>query len=182
MFNLADGKTSDCRESPAHDKMKKLNFGTGIDYKKGFDNADIQEGADIIFDFNKFPYPIKDNTYDYVYASCILEHLFDPEKVLMELWRICKPNATIKIIVPYYNNKSACSSFQHIRFFSDVSFTDFVDQRMYSDKKKRFEILNLDMFPTIVGKFIFWRWLREKLSLFLGGLIAGIDVEFKIIK
>ena len=47
--------------------MRKLNFGCGRDIKKGWDNCDKQEGKGIItFNADKFPYPFKDNTYDYI--------------------------------------------------------------------------------------------------------------------
>ncbi|MEK6830837.1 MAG: hypothetical protein AABX77_02310 [Nanoarchaeota archaeon] len=48
--------------------MKKLNFCCGNDIRKDLDNHDIQEKEGILsFDADKFPYPIKDNTYDYIY-------------------------------------------------------------------------------------------------------------------
>ena len=65
----------------------KLNFGCGTDIKEGYVNADIQEGADLVFDFNKFPYPFKDNEFDYIYSRNVLEYLENPEKVLIELRR-----------------------------------------------------------------------------------------------
>jgi len=72
--------------------MKKLNFGCGEDIRTGWDNVDIQKSQKVqkSFDFNKFPYPIKDDTYDYVWSRSVLEHLDEPDKVLHELWRICK--------------------------------------------------------------------------------------------
>ncbi len=49
--------------------MKKLNFGCGHDIKRGWDNVDLQKDKRLTnsFDFNKLPYPIKSNTYDYIY-------------------------------------------------------------------------------------------------------------------
>lgn len=161
--------------------MRKLNFGFGVDYREGYDNADSQKCADISFDFNKFPYPIKDNTYDYVYASCILEHLDSPKDVLNELWKICKPNARIEIIVPYYNNKSAYSEIEHKWFFSDTTFFDFVKQRSKMEKEIKFEIVKLELPPTKIGKFMPKKF-REKLSLFMGGIISHVHVVLKVIK
>ena len=68
----------------------------------------------------------------------------DPEKTLLELWRIGKPNAVIEIIVPYYNNKSAYSSMQHKYVFNDDCFKVFIEENkneldalqvFYSSKK-----------------------------------------------
>lgn len=51
--------------------MKKLNFGCGHDIKRGWDNVDLQKDKRLTnsFDFNKLPYPIKSNTYDYIYEN-----------------------------------------------------------------------------------------------------------------
>lgn len=160
----------------------KLNFGCGSDFKYDMDNADIQDGADLVFDFNKFPYPILDNTYNYIYSRSVLEHLYEPDKVLNELWRISRNNAIIEIIVAYYNNKSAYSDMQHKHYFSDTTFKVFVRERVRIKKQDRFEIAELNLVPTIVGKFIYPRWLREKLSLFLGGLISYVHIKLRVKK
>ena len=104
----------------------------------------------------------------------------DPEKTLLELWRIGKPNAVIEIIVPYYNNKSAYSSMQHKYVFNDDCFKVFIEENKINGKE-RFEIILLNLVPTTVGKFIPKR-LREKLSLFIGGLISHIHVRYKILR
>ena len=163
--------------------IKKLNFGCGKEIWEGFDNVDIQKDKRLTqsFDFNKFPYPIKDNVYDYVWAQCILEHLEEPDKALKELWRVCKPNAIIEIIVPYYNNKSAVSDMQHKHFFSDATFIVFVNETTTINKKGQYEIEQLELVPTIIGKFI-PKVIREKLSLLFGGIISYVHVKLRVIK
>lgn len=165
------------------EQMKKLNFGCGSEIWEDYDNVDIQKSPKVTksFDFNKFPYPIKDNVYDYVYSRSVLEHLKEPDKVLRELWRICKPNAIIEIIVPYYNNKSAVSDMQHKHFFSDTTFKVFVDEGSIINKKGLFKIDFIELVPTIIGKFI-PRIIREKLDLFMSGLISYVHVKLKVIK
>lgn len=163
--------------------MKKLNFGCGDKIWEDFDNVDIQKDAKITksFDFNKFPYPIKDNTYDYVWSRSVLEHLEEPDKVLRELWRICKKGAIVEIIVPYYNNKSAFSDMQHKHFFSDTTFIVFAEEGAVINKKGYYKIEQLELAPTIIGKFM-PKKLREKLSLFVGGLISYVHVKLRVIK
>ncbi len=163
--------------------MKKLHFGCGEDIKEGFDNVDIQKSPKVkkSFDFNKFPYPLKDSTYDYVWSRCVLEHLEEPDKVLNELWRVCKPNAIIEIIVPYYNNKSAVNDMQHKHFFSDSTFIVFVEETCKINKESRFKIDKLILAPTIIGKLM-PKILREKLSLFLGGIISHVRVQLRVVK
>ena len=67
--------------------MKKLNLGSGRNVKKGFVNVDIHkyEGVDKAFDFEKFPYPFKDNTFDYVETVQVMEHLGNTLEILEEV-------------------------------------------------------------------------------------------------
>ena len=43
--------------------INKLNFGCGPEIMKGYVNMDILKlsGVDVVHNFNKFPYPFKDN-------------------------------------------------------------------------------------------------------------------------
>jgi len=163
--------------------MKKLNFGCGEDIREGYENVDIQKNLKIqkSFNFDKFPYPLKKDTYDYVWSRSVLEHLERPENALKELWKACKYNAIIEIIVPYYNNKSAFSDMQHRHFFSDTTFKIFVDEVCIVDKKKMFEIKEIELVPTNIGK-VFPKKLREKLSLFIGGMISYIHIKLRVLK
>lgn len=163
--------------------MKKMNFGCGEKIMKEYDNVDIQKDKKVTksFDFNKFPYPLKNNTYDYIWTRSVLEHLEEPDKVLMELWRVCKNKAEIEIIVPYYNNKSAVSDMQHKHFFSDTTFIVFVNETCRLNKQRKFKINKLELVPTEIAKWI-PKNIREKLSLFVGGIISYVHVKLEVIK
>ncbi|RZD30723.1 hypothetical protein CXT76_01820 [Candidatus Parvarchaeota archaeon] len=163
--------------------MKKLNFGCGVDIKKNWDNIDIHKNPKLTksFDFNKFPYPIKDNSYDYIYVKHVLEHLWEPEKVLRELWRICKPDSIIEILVPHCSNSGAYDGFQHIRYFNEHSFKIFVYDSRRIENKEKFKILKLYSEPSKIGKF-FPGNLRSFLSLFINGFQKRICVKLKVTK
>ena len=163
--------------------MKKLNFGCGADIREGWDNVDIQKSERLTksFDFDKFPYPIKDSTYDYIYLTNVLEHLSEPDKVINELWRISKSEGIIEIIVPHYTNKGAYSDMQHKHFFNEICFKLLEEQLTVINKENKFKIVELKLTPTSVGKF-FPRRIREKLSLFINGLISQIHIKIKVIK
>jgi len=162
--------------------IKKLNFGCGVDVKHGWDNVDIQKGKGIkSFDFNKFPYPLKTNNYDYIFLDNVLEHLQEPGEVIDELWRITKNKGVIEIIVPHYTNKGAYSDMQHKHFFNEIAFKELIAQVVKVNKEKKFEIIELKITPTIVGKFI-PRFLREKFSLFVNGLLSQIKVKLRDLK
>jgi len=165
--------------------MKKLNFGCGQDIKEGWVNVDVQKNAKIdkSFDFDKFPYPLKENEYEYILVSGVLEYLKKPSEVLNELWRISKSNAIIEIKkIPHYSNRSAYDDIDHIHYFSEIAFKHFVNKEFLIDKKKRFEIISLDVLPSNIGKWIRPKWLRERLSLLINGIQSEIYVKLRVIK
>lgn len=179
--------------------MKKLNICCGTDLREGWDNADHQKNEKVIYcNINEYPYPFEYNTYDYVLLKGAYMYAEHPEKVLEELRRITKPNGTIKIEdIPYYNNKGAVSCLGMQSFFSETTFIDYVSHfqpspesyqtidstgTCYFPDERHFEILSLETFPSKIGKWIYPKWLRVKLSCMIGGLISSIDVEFKVIK
>lgn len=173
-------------KSSQDSKIKKLNFGCGEKIMKGFDNWDIQKEVETFggkqVNFDIFPYPAKDNTYDLILAYEILEHTKDPERVLLELRRISKPNAIIDVHVPHYTNKGSYTSMQHKYHFSDMSFINFVNDFHRLDTTPKFEIIELINSPTSVGKYIYPKWFREKLSLFFMGIFARVECKLKVLK
>ncbi len=163
--------------------MRKLNFGCGNDIREEWDNVDIQKSNKLTksFDFNKFPYPIKENTYEYIFLKNVLEHLEEPDKVIDELRRICKKDAIIEIIVPHYTNKGAYSDMQHKHYFNEIAFKLLEEPITIINKSRKFEIMELKITPTVVGIF-FPKILREKLALLINGLLSQIHVKLKVIK
>jgi len=95
--------------------MKKLNIGCGTDIKEKFTNLDSCKlaGVDIIHNLNHFPYPLKNNEFDFIQAYHILEHLEDIPRTLRELWRISKKDGNIHIKVPHYASPGAWFDLTH---------------------------------------------------------------------
>ncbi|MFC1800489.1 methyltransferase domain-containing protein [Nanoarchaeota archaeon] len=164
--------------------MRKLHFGCGKKIFSDSVNVDIQkgEGIDKSFDFDKFPYPFNDNEFDYIYSSQVFEHLDNIIKVMDELYRICKNNAIIEIIVPYYNTYDAHTDLTHKHFFTDMSFVQLVDCGYSVDKKKKFEISKLELIPKGVGKIIPFRKLRKIVSILIPEIIEDVYVKLKVVK
>ena len=168
--------------------MKKLNFGCGLQIKpkeKGWVNVDIQKGngIDKSFDFNKFPYPFKANTFDHIYIDNVLEHLDDIPKVMDELWRICKNNAIIKIIVPYWNHSVAYNDPTHKHYFNIRTFEIICDyDSAYKLKpKKKLELIKIEKIPgKIKGKIP--RPILNFLDKFLHSIFIEINAKIKVRK
>jgi len=123
--------------------MKKLNLGCGKDHKKGWINLDAHKlpGVDIVHDLNKFPYPFKENEFDFVHASMILEHLEDCIKVMEEIHRIMKNKGVLRIHVPFFPSMYSVIDPTHKSFFTYLTFDYFTPKHglnYYS--KARFRI------------------------------------------
>lgn len=113
--------------------MKKLNLGCGKDIKKGWINLDFvkQDGVDIVWDINKFPWPFKDNEIDLVFASHVLEHVDDLTKTMKEINRIGKKDARIIIRVPHFSCGVSYRDPTHKRLFSYFTF-DYFEKGEYN--------------------------------------------------
>ena len=117
--------------------MKRLNVGCGRDIKEGWINLDMvkHEGVDVIHDLNKFPYPFKDNTFDIILASQIIEHLDNPLSFIKELWRIAKPGAEINIGTVHFSSPTVWGDITHKRPYQSDTLNYF--NIKYKDRKRR---------------------------------------------
>lgn len=165
--------------------MKKLNFGCGRKIKPGYLNVDIAtfSGVDQSFDFNFFPYPLSDNSFDEILADNVLEHLDNIPLVMKELHRLAKPDGEIRIIVPYYHCYGAFNDLTHKHYFSHKSFEPFYKKTSANYfMEERFELQKLKLIPTRFGKIFLFDFFRRPLSFIFGQLIQTIDITLIVKK
>ena len=106
--------------------------------KKLFPKANIKQGS--IYEF-----PYKDNSFDLIVCTEVLEHLEDPQKALLEIIRVSKkhiilsvPNEPFFRLANFLAGKYARdfgNSPGHINHWTALSFNNFV-------KKNRLKVLN----------------------------------------
>jgi SAM-dependent methyltransferase len=104
---------------PKDKKFKLLDVGGGYNnYIKDFlpeniqyHSLDIRGEHNFIHNLDKFPIPIKDNTYDIVVCLETLEHTCYPDKVMKEFLRITKKDALFLVSMPNEYN-----------FYSKINF------------------------------------------------------------
>lgn len=166
--------------------MKKLNFGCGNDIKKDCINVDITRfgGVDKTFDFNIFPYPFRQNTFDEIYADNVLEHLNNLTDVMKELHRISKSNGIIRIIVPYYHCYGAYGDITHKHYFSHLSFEPFYKKKTRGNYfiKEKFALKKIKLIPTRIGKLLLFDFIRLPFSFIFGQIIQTIDISLIVLK
>lgn len=64
-----------------------------------YTNIDQQKGVDVLADAGALPF--QDSSFDIVICAEILEHIYDPSKVISEALRILRPNGRLLITVPF---------------------------------------------------------------------------------
>jgi len=90
---------------------------------EGFLGVDIMPGpgVDIVHDLTK-DFPFENNQVDYLRAHDAIEHLPDKIKTMNEIWRVCKPGATVDIFVPSTDGRGAFQDPTHVSFWNMNSF------------------------------------------------------------
>ncbi len=151
--------------------MARLNLGCGTDIRKGYVNLDSVKlpGVDKVHDLNKVPYPFKDNTFDEIYASHVIEHLEDLPKVMKELRRISKPGGRVIIRVPFFPSMYAASDPTHKHFFTYLTWDYFCDpacNHVFGDLSKSGPYFKILRRKIVFSWNPFLRWIGSIINAF----------------
>jgi SAM-dependent methyltransferase len=118
-------------ESGKMQKSKKLNLGAGTNILPGFVNLDYSAipGIDLVHDLNIYPWPFEDNSFEFIIAEDLIEHLDSPIRAMEEIHRITSENGIVEVQVPYWNSWSANTDLTHKHRFTEHSFDYFDPSR-----------------------------------------------------
>ena len=112
-FIIRRGLYKGIRENAPFLSGKLLDFGCGKKPYKDLFNVDEYIGLDIevsghshkneVIDvyYNGKEIPFEKNHFDSIFSSEVFEHVFNIDKVLKEINRVCKPNGHLLITVPF---------------------------------------------------------------------------------
>jgi len=102
----------------------RLDLACGTRKDEGYFGIDIIKTpqVDMVWDLEKYPWPIPDNCVDEAICFHYLEHVKDIMKFMNEVYRILKTGSKITIIAPYYNSMRAWQDPTHIRVISENTF------------------------------------------------------------
>jgi len=99
----------------------KLNLGCGGEHLPGWVNVDKFPAAhpDVVHDLERFPWPFQDGSADEVLLKHVLEHLGrDGDTflgIIRELYRVCAPDARVRILVPHPRHRDFLQDPTHVR-------------------------------------------------------------------
>jgi hypothetical protein len=99
----------------------RLNLGCGYDKRAGWHNVDAEAASepDQVYDLEQLPWPWETSSADEVLLRHVLEHLGADTAtylgIIKELYRICKPDATVTITVPHPRHDQFLNDPTHVR-------------------------------------------------------------------
>ena len=140
--------------------MKKLVLGSGRrDHGPSAVCLDRSPdvGADIVWDLDRYPYPLETQSFDVIECKDVIEHLHDIPATLAECHRILKPGGLLILTTPHFSSSNSYTDpthRKHLSYFSFDYFTPTHGLNYYS--AARFEILRRSLF--FEGS-----WFRKKL-------------------
>ena len=107
----------------------RLNLGAGNDVLEGWMNHDITKHRPeigLVFDLNIIPWEFSDEFCDEVRAWDVLEHLYEPLRVMDEIHRILKPNGIFTAKCCGWQNPNYWVDLTHKHAF-DIRSMDYLD-------------------------------------------------------
>lgn len=113
----------------------KLNLGCGHDHKEGYVNVDVSDlgNPDMVVDLEVTPWPWEDGIVDEILIKHTLEHLGQtPEiflNIMRELWRVCRNDAPVTIIVPHHRHDHFINDPTHVRAITPAGLELFSQKR-----------------------------------------------------
>ncbi len=162
----------------------KINFGCGNNRIPGFIGVDNikTKAVDLIWDMNIFPYPFRDNSVEEVLLSNILEHLPNTISVMEEVYRICKKDSMVRIIVPYYNSPGAHHDPTHVRCFTERTFDYFTeDGATYSSEYNYYSSARMKIISIIPSQRKLFCIFPKRVQWFLAHHFATVhSVQFTL--
>lgn len=72
----------------------------GLDFDTEVSRQNIQQTVDFFYDGKTFPFP--ENHFDSAFSSEVLEHVFNPDEILRELYRVLKPGGHLLLTCPFF--------------------------------------------------------------------------------
>ncbi|NQV60281.1 MAG: hypothetical protein HQ502_11475 [Alphaproteobacteria bacterium] len=144
----------------------RLNLGCGFDKKTDWINVDKIPLAepDELVDLEAIPWPWADDSVQEIQMRHVLEHLGATSDgylaIIKELWRVCRPGALVRIVVPHPRHDHYLNDPTHVRPITVQGLEMFSQKRNREWRKKGipntplglylgvdFEIVSFDVLP-----------------------------------
>jgi SAM-dependent methyltransferase len=136
--------------------MRKLNLGSGKDYRQGYLNIDIDPAwnPDMVFDITKqLGGPLVPGSFQEIIAFDVLEHLPNLAQAMTNCLNLLEEGGVFRIIVPYDLSHGAWQDPTHVRAFNEKSWLYYTEWFWYMGwKESRFAIESLNLVLSTYGE------------------------------
>lgn len=119
------------KELLAKESGIRLDIGCGANKQPGFVGIDILplKGVDIVWNLEKTPWPLPDESVTQAIASHVLEHI-NPHggvfiNVMNEVWRVLKPHAQFAFVVPHASSHGYAQDPTHCNMINETTMHYF---------------------------------------------------------
>ncbi len=172
----------DCKAQPLQSEIanyeKVLDLGCGKRQLKG-DNVitvdiDIRCRPKVVCNLSQFPYPFKDDVFDFIHCSQVIEHISNTVNAIGEILRIAKPGCKVFIGVPHFSSAIAYKDPTHKSFFSVKTIDYFCSNYFSFDHSKCFEIISAKIIFSKLWRFIALSSLFNSLQTSWENRLSGI--------
>ena len=124
--------------------------------------------------------PLQSECADLVYMSHVIEHVSNFIGLMEEVYRVCKPDAAVEIVVPYYTSRGAFRDPTHVRYITEDTFQYFEPPTDYGVRTNfRIESIHYD-----VRKPFRWlpQYLQKRCRRYLWNVVDNMEVTLRVIK
>ena len=183
-------------ESTLTMEKRILDMGCGRNKRPGaigMDRVKLPE-VDLVHNLNQIPYPIKDNFFDEVYATHVIEHMDSVLAVMEEIHRICRPHARVTLITPHYTDSISWQDPTHQWHLNSYSFsyfepsyhTNHYTQARFKIIRKEVEmasiwkVLGFQFLINLDNRFPGLRFVRKFWEQYLCFLFRGKQLTFTL--
>jgi predicted SAM-dependent methyltransferase len=151
---------------------KKIAGAIGLDRR-------LESGVDVICDF-EHELPLKTDSVDIMNMSHIMEHVRDLIPFMEEVYRVCRPGAEVRIVVPYYASRGAFRDPTHVRFITEDTFQYFEPPTDYG-VKTNFKIENIAYDMRKPFRY-FPKYFQKRFRRYLWNVVDNMSVALRAVK
>lgn len=121
-----------------------------------------------VLNFETDPFPWPDNHFDFILCKSIIEHMWEPDKLVSKCLRVLKPGGKAIFITPNWDKmfRVFYTEYTHRTPFTQKSLMDC----MLINGFNQVQVHNLIQLPWV------WKWPKLK---FLSSLLARLPESFK---
>lgn len=137
--------------------MPTLDLGCGRAKRAGAIGVDrvALPGVDVVHDLDHVPYPFRDDSFDEIYATHVIEHVESILEVMEEIYRVSKAGARVTVITPHYTDAISWQDPTHRWHLNTYSMSYFdPDYHTNHYTRARFRVLRREVELARIWKYL----------------------------